>query len=103
MAVYVSFVQLAFANQFDVQLISGIRATEALTVPDTTEIVAVDGEVALVKNDDDVTRLIAWGTTPDGAAVASTAATTAGLALRSGEAVLLRVPRGAKVNAKALA
>ena len=101
MTVTVSFLN-AGPGAGGVSGISRVRVKEVVTVPGTTTATAQAGEIIVVGNGEASMVAVAIGTTPDAAAVAETAATTAGYPVGAGQVSDPFMPAaGAKVNIKA--
>lgn len=101
MAAYVSF--LAPQSKEAASGARAVRVRESLAVPGTTTATVVEnGEMVIVVNGEASPIFVAWGTTPDAAAAAATAATTAGLAVPAGQMSPPIIPApGDKINVKA--
>lgn len=100
MPAVISFISTDGASSINVQLISDVRVTESKAIPGTTTAAAVGREAALIVNTEASAIMVAWGTTPDAAALAKTALTTAGVCIPSGQSIVVALPIGAKINAK---
>lgn len=102
MTVTVSFVTPALNGVGPGIGIGRVRVKEVVTVPGTTTAVALAGEFVIVGNGETTMSAVAVGTTPDAAATAETAATTAGYPVGAGQVsdpFILKA--GDKVNIKA--
>jgi hypothetical protein len=81
--------------------VGDITAREAVTIPATTSRAVADGEIVVVLNEETSAVLVAYGTTPDATATASTAATSAGYPVPAGlVSPPIVAPTGAKINVK---
>lgn len=103
MAVVVSFMTPGAIGSISAPGIGQVRAMEVVTVPGTTTATVREGEVVMIGNAEATMILAAHGTTPDGQAVASTPATSAGYPIPAG-GLWPVVPRaGDKINIKPIA
>lgn len=80
-----------------------VRAAESLALNGTTTASVQDGEIVLLCSTEASTVLGAHGTTPDAAATAATAATSAGFPIPAGVLVPVAAAVGSKINVKATA
>ncbi len=104
MAVHVIFMSPRGIGSEDAPGIGVIRAREEVAAGGVSEGAAQLGEVVMVVNDTASTVLVAYGSTPDAAAVAQTNATSAGFPVIGGRySPPFVVPAGAKVGVKAAA
>jgi hypothetical protein len=78
------------------------RVRETLALNNSTTATITDGEIVLVGNNESAMILAAFGSTPDAAATAETAQTSAGVPIGAGQVMALRPPAGTKINVKAL-
>lgn len=101
MAVKVSFVKPAGIGSIDAPAIGSVRVCETITVPGSTTAALQEGEIFILCSTEAAVCVAAHGTTPDAAAVAKTAATSAGYALPIGENVPVVGAVGDKINIKA--
>lgn len=84
--------------------IGDCRAAETVSsFPGTTTIAAADGEIAYIASTEAAAVILAHGTTPDAAATAKTAATSAGYALQPGQYLAVALKVGDKINVKTFA
>lgn len=99
MTVVVSFVKPQGAG---VVGMGRVRIRENISVPGTTTNAAEDGEIIIIGNAETSPVNAAWGTTPDAAATAASAATTAGVPIFAGAVSFPITPKiGEKINIKA--
>lgn len=102
MSVTVSFVTLGTNGFTDAVGIVGVRVKEVITVPGTTVAVAKEGEFVVVGNGEASMVAVAFGSTPDAAATAQAAATSAGYPIGAGQVSdPFVLAAGNKVNIKA--
>ena len=102
MAVRVAFVSPKGVNAVNVQLLTGARVVEKLTIPaSTTASATTDREIAFVLNEEASTVMVATGSVPDAATATQTAASTAGVPLAAGQSAAFALNSGDKVNVKA--
>lgn len=99
MTVVVSFIKPHGAG---VVGIGNVRVRENITIPGTTTASRLDGEIVIVGNAETSMVAIAWGPTPDAAALAEVpGTTTAGVAVAAGTVSYPIDPRtGDKINVK---
>lgn len=98
MTVVVSFIKPQGAGVIGM---GDVRVRENLAVTGTTTAQAQDGEIIIIGNNETSMVAVAWGTTPDGAALAKTAATTAGVPIGAGAVSYPITPKpGDKINVK---
>jgi len=100
MTVFASFAKPSGMGSIHAPGIGSIRARESLTIPATTSTAFVDGEVAIVFNNESAPVFVAFGTTPDAAAGAASAATTAGVTIAAGAWLPIIGKAGDKINVK---
>lgn len=104
MAVHVTFFTPKGVGSIHAPGIGAVRAREALALDGTTTAASRDGESILVFNAEASAVLVAFGPTPDAAATAEGAATSAAVPIAAGQwSQPLMAPAGSKVAAKALA
>lgn len=103
MSVVVSFITPRGLGSVSAPGIGECRVRETITVPGTTTATVADGEMVLISSNEADIVLAAHGTTPDGQAAASTAATSAGYPIPAGVIVPVMAKVGDKINIKALA
>jgi hypothetical protein len=103
MTVYVSFCQPGSIGSIHAPGVGAIRVRESLTIPASTTATFADGELAIVFNGESAPVFIAFGTTPDAAATAASAVTTAGVVVAAGGWLPIVGKAGDKINAKAIA
>lgn len=101
MPVKVSFMRPAFVGDKANLAFGSCRICETLTVPASTTASAQDGEFIVISSTEAATVVCAHGTTPDGAATAETAETTAGYPVPPSQVYIIQPKVGDKVNAKA--
>ena len=101
MAVKVSFMKPRWAGAVGVMSYGQCRVAETVTVPGVTTAVTQDGEIMLVTSTEAAAVVIATGTTPDAAATAQTALTTAGMALEPLSTQVVYPNTGDKISIKA--
>jgi len=102
MTVTVSFVTPAINGSGPGVGIGRVRVKEVVTIPGTTTATALAGEFVLVGNGEATMSAVAFGSTPDAAATAETAATSAGYPVGAGQVSdPFIVKLGDKVNIKA--
>ena len=100
MTVVVSFVRPRGAGVIGM---GGVRVREDITIPGSTTATRQEGEIVIIGNAETSMVAVAWGTTPDAAATASTAATTAGVCVGAGAVSYPIDPAvGDKINVKAV-
>lgn len=100
MTVVVSFVKPQGAGVIGM---GKVRVRENITIPGTTTATAQEGEIVIVGNAETTMVAVAWGTTPDAAALAETAATSAGVCVGAGAVSYPVQPKiGDKINVKAV-
>lgn len=100
MTVVVSFVKPQGAGVIGM---GRVRVRENIAIPGSTTALAEDGEVIIIGNAETSMVAAAWGTTPDAAALAATAVTTAGVPIGAGDVSYPIQPKvGDKVNIKAV-
>lgn len=103
MTVKVSFMRPGPLGSINVIGIGSCRICETVTVPGSTTASAQEGEIAILVSTESAAVIAANGTTPDAAAVAATAATSAGYGIPAGLVVAIAVATGDKINIKAFA
>lgn len=100
MSIFVSFIRPSgrgFATGIKL-----CRVRETLAINDTTAAVAEDGEMVLIENGETTPVFVAWGSTPDASAAASTTSTSAGITIPPGAyAFPIEMHIGDKINVKA--
>ena len=101
MPVKVSFMRPGLLGTIEAVTIGACRVCETITVPGTTTATAQAGEFVYLVSTEATAVVCAHGTTPDAAAVASTAATSAGYGLQPSDSVAVVLAAGDKVNIKA--
>lgn len=101
MPVKVSFMRPGYVGDKSNVAIGDCRICETLTVPATTTASLQDGEFMLVSSTEAATVVGAHGATPDAAATAQTAATSAGYAIPPSQVYCVQGKVGDKFNAKA--
>jgi len=101
MPVKVSFMQPGFVGSVSMLGFGRCRISETITVPGTTVAAALAGEIVLVCSTEAVAVVAAHGITPDAAATAQTALTTAGYALEPLATMPIPMFVGDRVNFKA--
>jgi predicted solute-binding protein len=78
-----------------------VRKREAVALAAVSTASALAGEVAIIANEETTSVLVAWGSTPDAAAVTATTLTSAGLLLAAGQrSEAIALVAGAKISAK---
>lgn len=83
---------------------SRVRKMEILTVPSTSTITALAGEVAVILNTETTGILVSWGSTPNAQATSATSATSAGQGIPAGlTSPGLVMADGDKVDVKVIA
>ena len=102
MSVIVSFCTPRGIGSVHAPGIGTARIRQDLTLGDTTTGAAADGEIAYLVNDEDSVVVVAFGSGPDADATEATDATSAGIAVPAGGALVLVTRAGDKVNAKAV-
>lgn len=102
MTVVVSFVTPRAMGSISSQLAGTCRVRENITIPGTTSASVQDGEIVLIGNGESSMVAVAFGTTPDAAAAASTVATTAGMPVPAGAVMPAKPNIGDKINIKAV-
>lgn len=103
MTVVVSFISHKALGLGPVLGVGVVRVREDITIPGSTTATAQAGEIVLVGNGETSMVAIAFGTTPDAAALAATAATSAGFVVPAGcTSQPICPPAGAKINVKAV-
>jgi len=103
MAVIVSFIRPGGLGSVHAVGIGACRVRETLALNGTTTAALEDGEIAVLCSTETTTVLGAFGVTPDAAAAASTAVTSAGFPLPVGMIVPVAGLAGSKINVKAMA
>ncbi len=99
MTIVVSFIRAA--PQYSASGVNSVRVRENLAPNGTTTATAEEGEFVVIGNAETSMIAAAWGTTPDAAAVASNAATTAGMPVPAGGQSYPIFPKaGDKINVK---
>lgn len=102
MTVVVSFIRQA-ARGSEASGVGKVRVRENITIPGTTTATVQDGELVIVGNAESSMVAVAFGTTPDAAALASTSATSAGMPVPAGQMGFPIIPTtGDKINVKAV-
>lgn len=100
MTVVVSFVRHA-AKGTEVSGVGAVRIRENITIPGTTTATAQDGEMIIIGNAETSMVAVAFGSTPDAAALVSTSATSAGMPVPAGAVGFPIIPAvGNKINVK---
>lgn len=102
MTVVVSFVTPKGIRSVHAPGIGAVRIRENITIPGTTTATLLDGEIAVIGNGENSMVAVAFGTSPNADAVASTAATSAGVAIPAGQSVAIAPNAGDKINVKAV-
>lgn len=83
--------------------IGRVVARENITIPGTTTRACQPGEMVVIGNGESSMVAVAWGPTPDAAALAETNATSAGVAVPAGGLSYPLDPKsGDKINIKAV-
>lgn len=101
MTVKVSFIKPGGLGSVNVIGIGACRICETVTVPGSTSASIQDGEIAVLMSTESAACVAAHGTTPDAAATAATAATSAGYGVPVGVAFPIAGKVGDKINLKA--
>lgn len=102
MTVVVSFIRQA-ARGLEASGVGDVRVRENVTIPGTTTATLEAGELVLIGNAETSMVAVAFGTTPDAAATAKTAATSAGMPVAAGALSYPIIPAvGDKINVKAV-
>jgi len=101
MPVKVSFMRPAYVGDKANLALGSCRICETLTVPASTTASAQEGEFVLISSTEAATVVCAHGTTPDAAATAETAATSAGYAIPPSLIFAIQPKVGDKINVKA--
>jgi hypothetical protein len=101
MAVQVIFFKPRGSGFGQAPVVGEIRAREAVTIPNTTTATVRDGELVMVLNEETAAVLVAYGSTPDAAATAATAATSAGFPVAAGQvSAPIMATAGSKISVK---
>lgn len=101
MPVKVSFMRPGTLGSVDAVAVGSCRICETITVPGSTTAAAQPGEIVVLVSTEGTPVVCAHGTTPDAAATAQTAATTAGYGVTSDSMVAIAVQSGDRINIKA--
>ena len=101
MPVKVSFMRPGPMGSVNAVAIGACRICETITVPGSTTASAQEGEIVLLVSSESTAVVVAHGTTPDAAATAQTAATSAGYGLSSDSYMPVAVKTGDKISIKA--
>jgi hypothetical protein len=100
MTVVVSFIKQA-ARGSEASGVGQVRVRENIAIPGTTTATLQDGELVIVGNAETSMVAVAFGTTPDAAALAKTGATSAGMPVAAGALSYPIIPAvGDKINVK---
>jgi hypothetical protein len=100
LTVVVSFIKQASRGS-EASGVGKVRVRENITIPGTTTAKVEDGELVIVGNAETSMVAVAFGTTPDAAATASTSATSAGMPVAAGAVSYPIIPAtGDKINVK---
>lgn len=102
MSVIVSFATPKGIGSVHAPGIGAVRTMEVVAADAASTAAAEEGEVAVITNGEATPMLVAFGTTPDGDAAASTAATSAGVGVAAGAVLILPVKEGDKVGVAAV-
>lgn len=100
MTVKIAFLTPKGVSSIDVQLLTGARKYENITVPGTTTASALEGEVAVIVNDEASTVSFATGTAPDAATATAVAGSTAGTPVPAGQTAVIGLNKDDKINVK---
>lgn len=104
MSVVVSFIKPAgIGGVYAAPGIGQCRVRETITVPGTTTAAVEAGEMVVIANGESSIVLAAHGKTPDAAAAAQDANTSAGYPVPAGLMVPVVASAGDKINIKAIA
>ena len=101
MSVKVSFMKPAGLGSVNAVGFGDCRVCETVTVPGSTTATAEAGEIVLLVSTEADVVVAAHGATPDAAATARTAATTAGYAVPPLMVIPIAARAGDKINIKA--
>lgn len=101
MTVRIAFVKPKAVDYIGVQLLTGGRALENLTIPASTTATAQESEAVVVINEESSTVMVATGSSPDASKTSSDAASSAGVPVAAGATVIFALNTGDKVNVKA--
>ena len=102
MAVIVSFVTIKGAGSVSSPAIHRCRARESLALNGVTTGATQENELLFIANNEASMVFVAWGTTPDAAAAAESAASSAGISVPAGQSFAVFPPEDSKVSAKAV-
>lgn len=96
MPIHVAFQAPGWAGSNAAPSIGAPRASEAVADAGTGSLTAQDGEIAVVTNTGSAVAYVAHGSTPNSAATASTAATSARYAIGAGQTLPVQCKTGDK-------